>query len=123
MSLQDLLSDFVARVNNARQADKKTLQVKKNKLVTNCCKKLTALGYFESFEEDGYNITITLNPAKLTKIKRVSTPGQRISVSYEKFPRIIGGQGFNIITTSKGVLTNNEAKQYKVGGELLFQVY
>jgi small subunit ribosomal protein S8 len=122
MSLQDLTSDFVARINNAKQANKKTVKVLKNKLVLNCTKKLTSLGYFTSFVDNDREIEITLSD-KLSKVKRISKPGQRIYIKNNEFPKIVGGIGYNIITSSYGVLSNNEAKEKKVGGELVLQVY
>ncbi len=123
MSLQDLLSDFVARVNNAAMVDHETVSVLKNRVVTDVCKKLTSLGYLTGFEDQGNTLLLSLNLSKIQKLQRVSKPGQRIYVSYKKLPRLIGGIGFYILSTSKGILTNIEAKRDKSGGELLFSVY
>lgn len=123
MSLQDLVSDFVARVNNAIQSGQDEVVVYKNKLVLSLSNKLTKLGYFESFEDSEKEVTISINSEKLNKLIRVSKPGQRIYVGYEDMPRVFGGKGFNIVSTSQGVLTNVEAKAGKIGGELVLQVY
>jgi small subunit ribosomal protein S8 len=122
MAMFDLLSDFVARINNAVQANKTEVVVLKNNVVSGVCKKLVTLGYFASFEDkDKFEILVKLNPT-IKKLTRVSKPGKRVYVGYENFPRVIGGKGWNILTSSKGVLTNFEAKEQKVGGELLFQI-
>jgi small subunit ribosomal protein S8 len=121
MSMQDILSDFVARVNNSRIANKTTATVIKSKLTVEVCKKLTTLGYLKSFEVNEYDISVTISN-KLGKLKRISKPGQRIYGSYLKMPRVLDGFGTNIITTSSGVLTSKEAKEKKVGGEFLLQV-
>ncbi|MBC7405929.1 MAG: 30S ribosomal protein S8 [Candidatus Parcubacteria bacterium] len=122
MSMFDLMSDFVARVNNAVTAQKSTVKVLKNNLVTQVCKKLVKLNYFESFAEgEDYELEVVLTK-NITKLTRISKPGKRVYTGFEKFPRVIGGKGWNIITSSKGVLTNFEAKEQKVGGELLFQI-
>jgi small subunit ribosomal protein S8 len=121
MSMQDILSDFVARVNNSRVANKPTTTVLKSKLIVEVCKKLTTLGYLKSFEVGQYDITVTI-ANKLGRLKRISRPGQRIYGSYLKMPRVIDGFGTNIITTSAGVLTSKEAKEKKMGGEFLLQV-
>jgi len=123
MSLQCLTSDFVARINNAIKAQIPQIQVIKSQLIVNCTKKLTSLSYFESFEETDRFVIINLNLKKLNKLNRVSTPGKRVYTSYARFPRIENGKGWNIITTSKGIKTNYEAKQDKIGGEILFQVF
>lgn len=123
MTLQDLVSDFTARVNNAKMAGHKTTKVLRSKFVENICKKMTKLSYFESYEllDDGF-ILVTLNTQKFNRFKRMSKPGQRIYVTYDSFPRVINGIGYNIITSSKGILTHVEAKNEKLGGELILQV-
>lgn len=123
MSMNDLLSDFVARVNNAVQAKKTNVTVLKNKLILNVSKKLTRLGYFESFSESDNSVELVLNLEKVGRLTRVSKPGKRVYTSYENMPRVVGGRGWNILSTSKGIMTNFEAKNEKVGGELLFQIY
>ena len=126
MSMQDLLSDFVARINNAVMAGQSSTPVIKNKLVTNVCKKMVKLGYFDSFEEgEDYRLNVTLAGAKnqIHKIKRLSKPSRRIYTNYGDLPKIEGGKGWNILSTSKGIMTNFEAKNEQIGGELLFSIY
>jgi small subunit ribosomal protein S8 len=123
MSMQDLLSDFVARINNAVMVGKDNVEVLKNGIVVSVCKKLTTLGYFEGFEENGNILIVNIHPSKITKIARSSKPGHRVYVGYQKSPKIIGGIGYNIISTSKGIFTQVECSKEKVGGELLFQIY
>jgi small subunit ribosomal protein S8 len=123
MSLQDLMSDFVARVNNAVMADNSSVVVLKNNLVIQVCKKLVTLGYFEGFKINDRDILVDLNLNRINKIKRISKPGQRQYHSYKTLPKIINGVGFNILSTSAGVLTNAEAKKTTTGGELLFSIY
>ena len=124
MSMNDLLSDFITRIRNAKLAGKSTVLVKKNKVVTESVKVLTKLGYFVSYEEaaDG-NLSIVLNVSRISDLKRISKPGRRLYFSYRDLPKIRGGIGYNIISTSKGVITNVEAKQEMVGGELIFQIW
>lgn len=121
--MQDLLSDFVARINNIVMVGKSQVEVLKNGIVISVCKKLTTLGYFDSFEEKENTILVNVNIAKINKLSRSSKPGHRVYVGYAKSPKIIGGAGFNIISTSKGILTQVECAKEKVGGELLFQIY
>jgi small subunit ribosomal protein S8 len=116
------MSDFIARVNNGKTAGNAEVEVLKSNLIKNCVLKLTKLGYFESFEEGDRTLTVKLS-SKISKLKVVSKPGQRVYVTYTDLPKVIGGMGYNIISTSKGVFTNVEAKAAKVGGELLFQIY
>jgi small subunit ribosomal protein S8 len=121
MSMNDIVSDFVARVNNCVMVEKSDCVVLKSKLIVEISKKLTSLGYFKTFEVEANSISIVISP-KLGKIKRISRPGQRIYGSYNKLPKVIDGFGTNIITTSYGVLTSKEAKEKKAGGEFLMQV-
>jgi len=121
--MNDLMSDYVARVSNAVRAGNDEVVVLKNKLILAVTNKLTKLGYFDSYTEEGYYLRIRIAPNKITSIRRFSKPGQRKYASYRNFPKIIGGVGFSIITTPKGVMTNIEAMREKVGGEVLFQVY
>ena len=122
MSMQDLVSDFVARINNAVMIDRSSVIVLKNKIVLNLCKKLVKLGYFVNFQEEERTLIVEINLEKIKKITRISKPGQRIYVSYGDLPRIINGIGWNILSTSGGIKTNFEAKRDKLGGELVMQI-
>ena len=123
MSFNDLMSDYVARINNAIMVDKNEVEVLKNKLVTNVSKKLVRLGYLNDFSEGERTLTLNLNLEKLEKLQRVSTPGHRKYYSFDEFPKILGGIGFLILTTSQGIKTQVEAHQEKIGGEVLFSIY
>jgi small subunit ribosomal protein S8 len=121
MSMQDLLSDYVARVNNSITAEKSTAKVIKSKVIVEVTKKLTKAGYFASYDVENNEVVITIAP-KLQRIKRISRPGQRIYGSYLELPRINNGFGTNIVSTSKGIMTSKECKEAKLGGEFLLQV-
>ena len=121
MSMQDLLSDYVARINNSITAEKPTAIVLKSKVIVEVTKKLTKAGYFASFDVEDQAVVVTLAP-KLQVVKRISRPGQRIYGSYLELPRINNGFGTNIVSTSKGIMTSKECKEAKLGGEFLLQV-
>lgn len=123
MSMNDLVSDYVARIKNAARAGREVVPVLKNRLVLAVTNKLTKLGYFTSYTEDGYRLNIVITPNKIRNIVRISKPGQRRYVGVDKLPRIVGGRGFTILTTSQGIMTHVEAKKANVGGEVLFQIY
>lgn len=123
MSLNDLVSDYVARVNNGITAKKESISVLKSKMIIEICKKLVKLDYLQSFEENGFEVDVVLNLDKLSSIKRISKPGHRVYSSHESFPKVVGGLGYTIITTSKGILTQVEANKQNLGGEVLFQIY
>jgi len=123
MSMQDLMSDFVARINNAVIAKNATTKVLKNNVVQAACKKLVTLGYLSGFESEERELIVSVNFDKISKIRRISKPGQRVYVQTDTMPKIKGGVGYNILSTSKGVLSHVEAKKAGIGGELLFEIY
>lgn len=123
MYINDFVSDFVARINNGLMVKKPVVTVRKSKLIINIAKKLKRLGYITDFTESERELEVVINYDKTHKLKRMSTPGQRKFVQYANFPKVVGGRGFNIVTTSQGIKTNHECKTNKVGGELLFQIY
>jgi len=90
-------------------------------------KKLLQLGYIKKFETKERKIMVDLaykdkNPA-LTQVQLYSKPGRRYYVTYKNLKSIMGGLGCSLISTSKGVLSNKEARDQKVGGELLFSIW
>jgi len=123
MSMNDLVSDYVARINNAVRAGHTEVVVLKNNLIMQLTKKLVRLKFVDSFIEEGYYLRIKLLPKSIAGIKRLSKPGQRQYASYKNLPRVVGGVGFNLLTTSRGIKTHIEAMEEKIGGELLLQIY
>ena len=123
MSMQDLMSDFVARINNSVLSKNTTSEVLKNNIVLNTVKKLTKLGFFDSFDVLERTIIVTLKTSKISSIKRVSKPGRRIYSPYNKIPKLFGGHGFYILSTPSGIMTNIEAYNSKNGGEILFSIF
>jgi small subunit ribosomal protein S8 len=123
MSMQDLMSDFVARINNTILAKKDKCEVLKNNLTVNVINKLTKLGYFDSFEIKERTVLVAVNLKKIQKIKRISKPGRRVYSSYQDIPKLFGGRGFYLLSTSKGILTNIESNNSKLGGEILFSIF
>lgn len=122
MSLQDLISDFVARIKNTVISGNNETKVLKNKLVTEVCKKLVTLNYLEKYEDGDRELTVKVKPGVIKNIVRASKPGQRQYTGYADFPRIENGLGFYIVTTSQGVKTHVECKKEKIGGEVLFKI-
>jgi small subunit ribosomal protein S8 len=122
MSMQDLMSDYVARINNSIQSKSPTVNVLKNNLAVAVTTKLTKLGFFASFEVLDREVNISL-AKKTTKLIRISKPGRRVYTSYLEIPKLFGGKGFYLLSTSKGVLTNIEAREAKMGGEIILSIY
>jgi len=127
MSITDPISDMLTRIRNAYAVGKDSviLQSSKNKEALLII--LKDNGYIEDYKNDGKNITIILKynngkPA-VEKIERVSKPGRRIYVKVNEIPSVLSGHGVVIVSTSRGVVTGQEAKNQNLGGELIAKVY
>ena len=131
--MTDPIADYLTRLRNAIQAKHRVVEVPASNLKKDITKILFDQGYILNykFEEDGVQGTIKIalkyNPqTKVSAIKsltRVSKPGMRKYTGYREMPRVINGLGIAIISTSKGVTTNKEAAELKIGGEVLCYVY
>lgn len=131
--MTDPIADYLTRLRNAIQAKHRVVEIPASNLKKDITKILFEKGYILNykFEEDGPQGTIKIalkyNPqSKVNAIKsltRVSTPGMRKYTGYREMPRVINGLGIAIITTSKGVMTDKEASELKIGGEVLCYVY
>lgn len=131
--MTDPIADFLTRLRNAIQAKHRVVEVPASNLKKDITKILFDQGYILNYklEEDGpqgsIKIALKYNPqSKVNAIKsltRVSRPGMRKYTGYREMPRVINGLGIAIISTSKGVMTNKEAAELKIGGEVLCYVY
>ena len=131
--MTDPIADYLTRLRNAIQSKHLVVEVPASNLKKDITKILFDQGYILNykFEEDGVQGTIKIalkyNPqTKVSAIKsltRVSKPGMRKYTGYREMPRVINGLGIAIISTSKGVMTNKEAAELKIGGEVLCYVY
>ena len=131
--MTDPIADFLTRLRNAIQAKHRVVEIPASNLKKDITKILFDQGYILNFkfEEDGAQGTIKIalkyNPqTKVSAIKsltRVSKPGMRKYTGYREMPRVINGLGVAIISTSKGVMTNKQAADLKIGGEVLCYVY
>ena len=131
--MTDPIADYLTRLRNAIQAKHRVVEIPASNLKKDITKILFEKGYILNykFEEDGPQGTIKIalkyNPqSKVNAIKsltRVSTPGMRKYTGYREMPRDINGLGIAIISTSKGVMTDKEASELKIGGEVLCYVY
>ena len=131
--MTDPIADYLTRLRNAIQAKHRVVEVPASNLKKDITKILFDQGYILNykFEDDGVQGTIKIalkyHPqTKMNAIKcltRVSKPGLRKYTGYREMPRVINGLGIAIISTSKGVMTNKEAAELKIGGEVLCYVY
>ncbi len=131
--MTDPIADFLTRIRNAVMARHKVVEVPASNLKKEMTKILYDKGYilnYKFIDDDKQGIIkialkydpVSKQPA-IKKLKRISSPGLRKYVGYRGVPRVLNGLGIAIISTSKGVLTNKEARNEKVGGEVLCYVY
>jgi small subunit ribosomal protein S8 len=132
MAINDLLSDMLTRIRNGQQASLGYVDAPYSKLLLNVLEVLKREGYIADFEESEISkgrkqISIGLKyydgqPA-IREIKRVSRPGLRVYRGIEKLGRVRNGLGVSILSTSKGVMSDYEAKQANIGGEVLCSIF
>ena len=128
MQITDTIADLLTRIRNANSAKHDTVQIPASNMKKAICQILLDEGYIKNFsvEEDGKQgvITVTLKylegkQSVIQGLRRVSKPGLRIYSSVEDMPKVMKGLGIAIISTSKGVMTDREARKQNVGGEVL----
>ena len=132
MNTTDPIADMLTRIRNANSAKHKTVDVPNSKMKTAIAEILFKEGYIKSFEEIKDDtqgiIRITLKyDEKGTRVidglKRISKPGLRVYASKEELPKVLNGLGIALISTSKGIKTDKEARQEGLGGEVLAYVW
>ena len=131
MSMQDPISDMIARVKNAQSRGHKEVLLDSSKIKFGICKVLESEGYIKKVELVGeqpkQEIKITLKYFEdlpvIKEFDRASKPGLRKYFSFDQIPPVKGGLGTAIMTTSKGIITSDQAKKEKVGGELICTVF
>ena len=133
MTMSDPIADMLTRIRNANTAKHDTVDVPASKMKVAIADILLKEGYIKGYnvEEVGSfkTIHITLKYGKdknekvISGLKRISKPGLRVYANTEELPKVLGGLGVAIISTNKGVLTDKEARNAKVGGEVLAFVW
>jgi small subunit ribosomal protein S8 len=133
--MTDPVSDFLTRLRNAAKAQHHDVKIPASKLKTELARILKEQGYIEAYEvgaapegRPGDELTVTLKYTDdrkpvISGLERVSRPGRRTYVDHAHIPRIQGGMGTAIISTSKGVMTGHEARSEGVGGEVVARVW
>ncbi len=131
MSLQDPLSDMFTRIRNGQQRLKVSVSMPSSNKKIAIAKVLESEGYIAGFEtkEDAQKVTLTVSlkyfegKGVIESIKRISKPSLRQYGSKNDLPRVIGGLGIAIVSTSQGVMTDKEARAKGIGGEILCTVH
>lgn len=132
MVMTDPIADFLTRIRNASRVGHKTVSAPSSNMKEAIAEILKNEGYINSYEvqEDGKQgvITITLKYGRndekvITGLKRISKPGLRVYVGADELPKVLNGLGIAIISTSTGVVTDKQARQQGIGGEVLAYVW
>jgi len=132
--MTDPIADYLTRLRNAIKAKHRVIEVPASNLKKDITKILFEKGYILNFkfvDDDGSQGTIKIalkydsvnKTNAIRKLKRISTPGLRKYVGHKDMPRVLNGLGIAVLSTSKGVMTDKEARQLKIGGEVLCYVY
>ena len=131
--MTDPIADYLTRLRNAIKASHRIVEIPASNIKKEITKVLHEKGYIQNykFEENGTQGTIKIalkfNPTTklnaIVSLERVSKPGLRKYVKHDELPRVINGLGIAIVSTSKGVMTDKEARTEGIGGEVLCYVY
>lgn len=129
MSMSDPIADMLTRIRNGNTAKHDTVDVPSSKMKRAIADILTAEGYVKGYEviEDGVKATIRVslkygkdkNEKVITGLKRISKPGLRVFAGTEDLPKVLGGLGTAIISTSQGLMTDKQARKTGIGGEVI----
>ena len=132
MSMTDPIADLLTRIRNAQRAGLENIELPSSKLKVKVCEVLRDEGFVRlvTHKADGLQGTLTVElkydsekrPA-ISEIKRQSKPGLRLYVAHTDIPKVMNGLGIAILSTSKGVLVDREARKQHLGGELLATVW
>ena len=132
MALTDRIADMLTRVRNANSVYHETVKIPGSKLKCAIAEVLKDEGFIKdyTFEEDGKQGILTVElkygPARekvITDLKRISKPGLRQYAKHDELPRVLGGLGIAIISTSKGIMSDKNARKAGLGGEILAYVW
>jgi small subunit ribosomal protein S8 len=133
MGMTDPIADMLTRIRNANKARFKSVNVYMSQMNVNIAKVLKKAGYINGHDnikdEKGQQmLKITLKypdtkRAVITDIKRISKPGRRVYVASDSIPKVLNGYGIAVLSTSSGVITDEEARELNVGGEILCNVW
>lgn len=132
MTHTDPIADMLTRIRNAIAAEKKEVAIPLSKIKLEISKVFKQEGYITDFkvERKEFPARITIDLKYTDKknnviegLKRISKPGRRVYVDVDEIPKVLGGLGVSVVSTSKGILTGKECKKKNVGGEILLHIW
>lgn len=130
--MTDPIADMLTRIRNAIAAKHQRVDIPGSKLKMEIARILKEEGYINSFvtKNDGIKYVIRVylrydakGTSSITHLSRVSRPGRRVYVGSKGVPKVLGGYGINIVSTSQGLMSGKKARQSNMGGEILAEVY
>ena len=130
--MTDPIADMLTRIRNAIAANHQRVDIPGSKLKLEVARVLKEEGYINNYVTKGegikYVIRIFLRydakgVSSITHLSRVSKPGRRVYIGSKDVPKVLGGYGINIVSTSKGLMSGKKARQANVGGEILANIY
>lgn len=129
----DNVADMLTRLRNASLARHRIAQIPSTKITRDIAEVLVTEGFIDSFQELNYDLKSSLllnlkyvgkeRRPRLSKVTRISKPGLRVYFKGKRMPRILGGFGIGIVSTSRGLMTDKQARKEGVGGELLCYIW
>jgi small subunit ribosomal protein S8 len=125
----DTISDMLTRIRNANILRRKTVTLPWTRINEQIVQLFAKEGFIDSVEKNEESLKVYLKYDKdtkkpcITNLQRISKPGLRLYSNTKDIPQILGGMGIIILSTSKGIVTSREAKQQKIGGELLCSIW
>ena len=127
MVVTDAIADMLTRIRNANQNRAPFCEIPTSKVKTEIAKILKDEGFIEEYKIDGNTTTLTLKYKNkervITGLKRISKPGLRVYAGAQELPTVLNGLGIAIISTSKGIMTDKEARANSLGGEVIAYVW
>nr|QCI07216.1 ribosomal protein S8 [Hypnea pannosa] len=131
--VNDTIADMLTRIRNANLSKHQIVQVPATKMTRSIIKVLQEEGFIYEFEEISENLRNYLlislkykgkyKEPVITALKRISKPGLRVYANYKELPKVLGGIGIAIISTSKGIMTDKKARDNGLGGEVLCYIW
>ena len=132
MSMTDPIADMVTRIRNANMVKHESVEMPSSKMKIEIAKILKREGYIRDFRyykfQNKFNLKVFLKYGEkqariLSGLRRISKPGRRVYSGQDEIEKVLGGMGIAILSTSKGILTDKEAKKAGIGGEILCEVW
>ncbi len=124
----DTIADMLTRIRNANQMRYETVEIPASNIKREIARILKEEGFIKDYKEEGRTLTVTLKYAEgrervITGLKRISKPGLRVYAKNDNIPKVLNGLGIAILSTSKGIMTDKEARKQNIGGEVLAYIW